>query len=32
MPAAASPFDTIWIDSVTGVNAIACIGGLALEP
>ena len=31
VPAAASPFDTIWIDSVTGVNAIACIGGLALE-
>ena len=31
VPMAASPFDTIWIDSATGVNAIACIGGLALE-
>jgi arabinofuranosyltransferase len=30
IPAAASPFDTIWVDGATGVNAIACIGGLEL--
>ncbi|HZN40733.1 MAG TPA: hypothetical protein VFD82_18150 [Planctomycetota bacterium] len=31
VPMAASPFDTIWIDGSTGVNAVACIGGLELE-
>lgn len=31
VPIAASPFDTIWIDGATGVNAVACIGGLELE-
>jgi arabinofuranosyltransferase len=31
VPAAASTFDTIWIDGQTGVNAITCIGGLAVE-
>ena len=31
VPAAASVFDTIWIEGQTGVMAITCIGGLELD-